>query len=325
MIKLPATHDTDGHCTLAGATGSATLDGAPLIGGTSDNPFTTRTRLLVSHPAQGAKFIATQIQSSTPQAEAIFEGMYTRGVNSYGFAYTWSSAEPDPQHEPTFDMASGTTFKEFGELLLTQATSVNDAVDMLESNARAIHGNFLLTDSSGSIGLVEVSTRSIHLETLMVNGAVGRTNHWISPRMSRISPIPDPLGSSAIRLQRITDLMANGDGKIDINYLWKCFSDHATLDTTGWSICAHGIHRGSADSGGGTISSEIMDPVNQVLYYCYGWPCGTSSVDASWQHLQERSWGEYIGFKLNDLVPGEYVTSDGRLCPTAVRYINQRT
>ena len=59
MIKPPATHDTDGHCTLAGATGSATLDGSPLIGGTSDNPFTTRTRLLVSQPAQGAKFIAT--------------------------------------------------------------------------------------------------------------------------------------------------------------------------------------------------------------------------------------------------------------------------
>ena len=323
-MERSSTHDTSGHCTLAGATGSATLNGFPLIGGTSDNPFTTRTRLIVSHPAKGANFIATQIQSANSQSEASFEGMHTRGVNSYGFAYTWSSAEPDPQHEPTFDKVSGTTFKEFGELLLSQATSVNDAVDILESYPRAIHGNFLLTDASGTIGLVEVSTRSIHLETLMVNGVLGRTNHWISPSMSRIGPALDPEGSSEIRLRRITDLLHTGEGKVDINYLWRCFSDHATFETTGWSICAHGTDRDSKVSTGGTISSEIMDPINQVLYYCYGWPCGTLPIDPSQQHLQERSWGEYVAFKLSDLASGEYVTSDGRLSPTAIRYINQR-
>ncbi len=55
----------EGHCTLAGATGSATRDGRPLIGGTSDDPFTIRTRLLVVAPPDGARFVATQIVSRT--------------------------------------------------------------------------------------------------------------------------------------------------------------------------------------------------------------------------------------------------------------------
>ena len=48
-------------CTIGGATGSATRDGGPIIFSNSDDPFTTRTRLVVVEPADGFKFIAANL------------------------------------------------------------------------------------------------------------------------------------------------------------------------------------------------------------------------------------------------------------------------
>lgn len=310
----------EGHCTLAGATGTATRDGRPLIGGTSDDPFTIRTRVMVVAPADGARFVSTQIVSGRGAA-ADFDLMHTRGVNDRGFAYTWSSAAPDPSVEPLSTEAFGVPYSQFGRLLLSQAGSVEEAVGLFERYPRAIHGNFLLADASGVAALVEVSTRSLNVETHMANGVLGRTNHWVSPTMAAIAPSKDAEGSSAVRLGRITELMEAGAGEIDVPYMARCFSDHETLADTGWSICAHGLQRDNGGERGGTVSSELLDPTRRVLHYCYGWPCGGAPEVPDEQPLQDRSWGCYLPFRLDDLEPGEYVTADGRLTPLAVRYL----
>lgn len=313
----------EGHCTLAGATGSVTRDGLPLVGGTSDDPFKIRTRLLVVEPSEGARFIATQIVSRNGKEVAHFDGMHTRGVNARGFAYTWSSASPDPRHEPTSQNAFGLPYSQFGRLLLSHAGSVEEAIGLLEHYPRAIHGNFLLADASGAIALVEVSTRSLHVETHTASGFVGRTNHWVSPKMAAIARAVEQNGSSTVRLRRILHLMEKGKGEIDVAYLAQCFRDHATLAGTGWSICAHGLRPGSDGERSGTVSSEVMDPTQGVLHYCYGWPCGGPPEEPNEQPCQDRSWGQYLPFRLHDLEPGEYVTTDGRLTPLAVRYLSQ--
>ena len=256
---------TEGHCTLAGATGTATRDGRPLIGGTSDDPFTIRTRLLVVDPPDGARFVATQIVSGDGANAADFDRMHTRGVNDRGFAYTWSSAAPHPGVEPLSTQAFGVPYSQFGRLLLSQAGSVEEAVGLFERYPRAIHGNFLLADASGVAALVEVSTRSLNVETHVANGVLGRTNHYVSPTMAAIAPAKDAEGSSAVRLARITELMEAGAGQIDVPYMARCFSDHDTLAETGWSICAHGLQRD--DDGaerGGTVSSELLDPTRRA-------------------------------------------------------------
>ena len=314
----------EGHCTLAGATGSATRDGRPLIGGTSDDPFSIRTRVLVVAPPDGARFVATQIVSRNGGNAADFDRMHTRGVNERGFAYTWSSAAPDPRNEPLSTEAFGVPYSQFGRLLLSQAGSVEEAVGLFERFPRAIHGNFLLADASGVAALVEVSTRSLNVETHVANGVLGRTNHWVSPTMAAIAPPKDAEGSSAVRLGRITELMEVGAGEIDVPYMARCFSDHETLAETGWSVCAHGQRRDDGGERGGTVNSELLDPTGRVLHYCYGWPCGGTPEEPSEQPLQDRSWGRYLPFRLDDLEPGEYVTADGRLTPLAVRYLGSQ-
>ena len=125
-----------------------------------------------------------------------------------------------------------------------------------------------------------------------------------------------------VRYDRITTLMAEGAGSIDPAYLASCFRDHATLKETGWSICAHGhTKRPGSETRGGSVSSEILQPAEGVMYYCYGWPCGGPAEYGDEQMYQDRSWGRYVPFSLCDMEPGEYVTVDGRLTPLAVRYL----
>ena len=313
------------NCTTAGATGSASFDGNSIIGSTSDDPFTTRTRLVVVSPKNGHKFIATQIVSGDTSKIPDFNNMHTRGLNDKGFAYTWSAAGPNPDIEPISSQAIGVPFYQFGQLLLSEADSVEDAIGLLESFPRAIHGNFLFADTTGEIALIEVSTRSLNIETRISNGWIGRSNHWISEQMGKISQTPQVTDSTVVRYDRILTLMNERECKVDLDFLASCFSDHCTLNETGWSICAHGYTRNQNREGrGGTVSSEIILPSKGVMNYCYGWPCGGNVDYPEDQVYQDRSWGEYLSFDLEKLDTGEYVTVDGRLTPLAISYLAQR-
>ena len=325
MIKRSNFQNLYDNCTIAGATGSASFDGNSIIGSTSDDPFTTRTRLVVVSPKNGHKFIATQIVSGDTTKIPDFNNMHTRGLNDKGFAYTWSAAGPNPDIEPISSQAIGIPFYQFGQLLLSEADSVEDGIGLLESYPRAIHGNFLFADSDGEIVLIEVSTHSLNIETRITDGWIGRTNHWISERMSNIGQIPQVTDSTEVRFERILKLMNERKGKVDSSFLELCFSDHATLNDTGWSICAHGHTRNPNREGrGGTVSSEIILPSKGVMNYCYGWPCGGNVDYPEDQVYQDRSWGKYLSFDLEKLDAGEYVTVDGRLTPLAICYLAQR-
>ena len=320
-LVLPDLYD---NCTIAGATGSASADGLSLIASNSDDPFTTRTRLVVVEPPKGFRFIGVQIISQDAGTVASFNHMHTRGLNERGFAYTWASARANPEYEPDSSEAIGVPYNQFGRLLLSEARSVEDAIGILESQPRAIHGNFLFADAVGEIALVEVSTKSLNVESRTGDGWIGRSNHWVSPEMSAISDLPDPGDSTSVRFARITTLMGEGGGRISPDYLATCLGDHTTLEETGWSICAHGHKRRAGSTvRGGTVSSEIMQPSIGVMHYCYGWPCGGSVDYPEEQLYQDRSWGRHIPFRLEDMEPGEYVTVDGRLTPLAVRYLTK--
>ena len=321
MYKRKKIQNFYDNCTTAGAIGSASYDGNSIIGSTSDDPFTTRTRLVVVSPINGNKFIATQIISGDRSKIPDFNNMHTRGLNKKGFAYTWSAAGPNPDIEPISSQAIGIPFNQFGKLLLSEADSVKSAIELLESYPRAIHGNFLFADTTEEIALIEVSTRSLNIETRISDGWIGRTNHWISEKMAKISHAPKETDSTQVRYARILALMNERDCKVDLDFLASCFSDHATLNKTGWSICAHGHTRNpNHDGRGGTVSSEIIIPSKGVMNYCYGWPCGGTVDYPQDQVYQDRSWGKYLSFEFEKMDPGEYVTVDGRLTPLAISY-----
>lgn len=305
-------------CTIGAATGSATRDGSPIVFSNSDDPFDTRTRLVVVVPAEGYRFIATQILSPPPPVS--FNEMYTRGVNEAGFAYTWAYVHPTA--EPTFADAIGIPFYQLGTLLLSRAATVADAISLLDAYPRAFHGNFLFADARGEIALVETSTRTYHVETQLTDGAFARSNHWISERMSGIGS--DEFGaSSKWRYERASQLVSEQIGSIDPTSLRQITADHGGRESGGFSICAHGDGNPDWLYRGGSVSSEIIEPRLRRLWYCYGWPCGSTPEDSERQHYQDRSWGAYLPFDLDDLEAGEYVTIDGRLTALGVKYMSR--
>ena len=297
-------------CTIGAATGSATLTGGPIIFGNSDDPFSTRTRLVVVEPPDGYRFIATQIVSPPPSVS--FNQMHTRGLNDAGFAYTWAYVMPET--EPDDREAIGIPLNQLGRLLLSRARTVDDAIEIVESYPRAYHGNFIFTDLSGEIALVEISTRSMHVETRSPDGVISRSNHWVSDIMRPIG-CSSPGPSSIHRYQRVRELLEDRRGSIDVQSLQAVMADHGGREEMGFSICAHGC----AEHWGGTVSSEIIEPRAGRFWYCYGWPCGEQPESPAEQQYQDRSWGAYLPFDLGDLEAGEYVTVDGRLTPLAVR------
>jgi hypothetical protein len=303
-------------CTIGAATGSASRDGDPLVFSNSDDPFTTRTRLAVVEPKTGFRFVGTQIVSPPPSMP--FDQMYTRGVNEAGFAYAWASV--NPATEPTFADAIGIPYSQFGTLLLSSAVTVADAIALLDAYPRAYHGNFLFADAAGEIALVEISTRSYHVERRLIDGAFARTNHWISDAMSGVGAA-EPGKSSAWRYQRASELVDQLSGSFDVEAMGRITSDHAEHDDGGLTICAHGIGDPKWLYRGGSVSSEIMEPRLRRLWYCYGWPCGGVPEDPERQLYQDRSWGHHLPFNLELLEPGEYVTIDGRLTALAVGYL----
>lgn len=303
-------------CTIGGATGTATRERAPIIFSNSDDPFQTRTRLVVVEPKAGYRFIATQIISPPPPVS--FNQMHTRGVNSAGFAYTWAAVRPIS--EPTDAEAIGIPYYQLGYLLLSQAETVADALMLIERFPRAYHGNFLFADATGQLALVEISTQTFNVETYVNDGVVARANHWISPYMAKLGPAEVGL-SSVFRYQRALELLTSQTGVIDHESLAVITADHEGKESLGFSICAHGVGQDSAFRGSGTVSSEIIEPKRHRLWYCYGWPCGSIPECPELQVYQDRSWGVYLPFDLDKLEAGEYVTIDGRLTPSAVKYL----
>jgi hypothetical protein len=309
--SAPATRFPPG-CTIAAATGNATRDGVPLLMSTSDDPFATRTRLVVEQPPDGFRYIATQIISPPPVVS--WSNMHTRGLNEMGLGYTWSYVTP--ADEPTDATAVGVPYYQWGNLVLSQASRIDQVLALLERYPRAFHGNYLFADASGEICLVEVSTQSLRVVQRTRDGFIGRTNHWTEGNSFQDESIAC---DSRHRGDRIQQLLAEQAGSIDRDRFMAICRDHAGRDDPAirHSICSHG-HDGQGDEWFGTVSSEVIEPRSGTLWYCYGWPCGETPVAAERQPLQDRSWGSYLPFRLSDLEAGEYVTTDGWLTPRAL-------
>ncbi len=188
---------------------------------------------------------------------------------------------------------------------------------------RAFHGNFLFADASGTLALVEISTKTYNVVVKTKNGVAYRSNHWVSPKMVPLAPVPkdnfDVLGT-LVRYARLQELFEKNKGRIDLHALMRIFSDTKGKEEFGYSIENHDVSpRG--ERWGGSVSSEISQPTKLTFWYAYGWASGMKPEEPKVQMYQDRSWGVYIPFYLPVLEEGEYSTVDGRLTPLAVKYL----
>ena len=132
------------------------------------------------------------------------------------------------------------------------------------------------------------------------------------------------------RYRRSIDLLGAAKHRGDFAGLAAILRDHGFRERFagdnpltpghGYSICNHGTlggdHFSARRPAHGSISAEIIDPVDGIFWYAYGWPCG-EAPEAGDQLLQERSWGAFVGFPLAALTAGTYTTLEGELTSLA--------
>jgi hypothetical protein len=297
-------------CTLIGLAGRVA---DPFLASTSDNPYSTRNFVAVKTPEEGFRYIGTFIESLEDSVP--WNGALTRGLNSQGFAFTYSYVEPafvgaateHPQNKPgvggqhpgvLVGLDPPLDPVVFSKGLIANCSSTEDAIRYLAGGAPAgATGNYLLLDSAGNFAVVEVST---HESIAVMSQEAARTNTWLAPKMPEYAPSIYSSDSSRRRLERAQHLLKQVSSAQETPEILK---DHKHRkepeDKYGASICNHGLEHG-------TVSSEIMMPTKGSFFYAYGQPCGRRNDGLA-------SWSRHEEFRL-DLTPDGPITSiDGTL------------
>jgi hypothetical protein len=321
-------------CTNIGVTGtSAEPFGKSLIGSVSDDPYGIRTRVVVERPAQGYAVIGTDLAPlseavSMPDYSGTFAGWPTRALNEKGLAYTWTFAPEKPTNRAAAEAyKSSPAWSE----IMRCCVNVAEAIDMLKRMPRDFSGVFMLADRSGDLAVVEAGRKSLSVtrrHSLSNGGAVVNVNCWLSQAQEGlpIAAIEHENVPNHARYHRALDILRTMQNRADFDGLAAMLRDHSGRERFagdnpwipghGYSICNHGSLHGESFTvehpPHGSVSGEIIDPVDGVFWYAYGWPCG-ESPDNGDQLLQERSWGTFVGFPLAALPAGTYTTLTGEL------------
>lgn len=273
-------------CTLVGRSAGTK---EPFLASTSDDPYETRTQVVVRKPAQGYQYLATTIQSRGQPVP--WDGMVTRGVNERGLAFTYAYVEPAEAPDATVSPAA------FSMGLISGCADVEAALDYLHQGAPSgCTGNYLLLDTTDSlVALAVTDTGSIAVRM----GLGARTNSWQEYGTRLASKGSVYSRSAAHRKARAEELLQSISSADNAE---KLLTDHQGRQdgeqVYGRSICNHGTEAG-------TVSCEVLIPSRRSLRYTYGHPCGGGEEPSAWTSPRE--------FSLLKPRDGELTDTDGRL------------
>ena len=322
-------------------------DGPPrwVIASVSDDPYDVRTRVIVDRDGP-LGYVSTELQpaQATGMAErgyVVAEGERGRGVNAAGFALCWAYVD-EREIDPT---SEGLTSGSFTRTLLAQCPTVAAALEIVEGADRNFAGAWFFADAEGDFAQVEVG-RSAYRILDRGRPEPGRfavnVNCYQDPAMTDLQQSWGALDVAAAPngARRAAAAAALGAlrHQATLADIASVLSDHAgatrpgaaepwVFPSQGFSVCNHGTFGPGAPAGAvafGTVSAEILDPRTRTLWYCYGWPCGERSAAAD-QPYQERSWGRFLPFSLDELPSGAMTTIEGELTPDAARALDMGT
>jgi len=334
-------------CTNIGATGSSVKQsGKTYIGSVSDDPYDIRTKVVVRRIQGEFAYIGTHLSplgesSSAADYSDSVSGAPTRGLNEKGLAFTWTLALEKEENQPCKDAKR--PHDVWAEVMGTCATA-DEALTLLSRLPRNFAGAGMIADKEGSLILVELGRKKLEIRERLdsASGGTGtNVNCWIKMQNSEGDPmvsISNPDVPNQSRFTRSEKLLSDTEGLIDLSEMIRILSDHEHRDRFagdnpwipghGYSICNHGsLHTAefvSEKPAWGSVSAEVISPMDDIFWYTYGWPCGESPQHGD-QLLQERSWGHFIGFKLSDLPAGDYTTLTGELTHLALQQFNRLT
>lgn len=307
-------------CFLIGVTGPGiTENGEALIGSVSDDPYDIRTFLRLVRPDGSQAHIGTELVSTTEHT-LIERGYFagpgetTRGINKSGLAFTCAMVFEKETAERTL---RATSFAEISGKMMKECDTVVDAINLFQSAGACTPAySVLLADAIGELAHVEAGTFGVNVNhhfTRKDPGMVFAVNCYLSQKLVNFNAPNSVIGNiqnnNPGRRERGEQLAQALRGNLNVDSLARILSDHANrerdpmdnplLEAWGYSICNHGTRRQKTypheSLPWGTVSSEIMQPSERLLWYAYGWPCGELPEYGD-QIYQEKSWGKFIPF-----------------------------
>ncbi|MGF6947868.1 hypothetical protein QF028_000361 [Neobacillus sp. B4I6] len=218
--------------------------------------------------------------------------MVTRGINEKGISFTFAYVDCDSDL-----YEGGIGFKDFGDHILGSFQTLSEIEDYLRNKPVQVHGNFLFADDLGNLLVSEIYPTEKYFKW-NPEQVVVRTNHFLNLPYANDKEIIETC--SILRYQSGLNAINLGDQKDAFLFLHAILCNHHLEEhgsDWGSSTCNHGETVG-------TVSSEILDPLNKEMFYCYGPPCGNGKT--------MQGWGQYVSFKLNNWSEGEITTLDGK-------------
>jgi predicted choloylglycine hydrolase len=250
------TASSDG-CTSWAATGSATVDGLPVMAKNRDYhlehlPLQTVSRV---EPVAGYRYVCAGSAGSPD--------VYCGGINEAGLAVA-------DTHVVSAEIGPGLPDYALMMHLLENHDAVSSAVDYLRSVPRLGRNNLILADAQGEVAVFESGHRGYGLFSTR-DGALVSTNHRISPPLRHqfvdLSP-PVAKGNSFRRHDKVSEALraAHGYIHLDVAFARMLMAAH---DGPLASVCRHPIE--GCDSA--TIAACVFLPADRTLLFCHGLPC----------------------------------------------------
>ncbi|GGG05752.1 carcinine hydrolase/isopenicillin-N N-acyltransferase family protein [Paenibacillus abyssi] len=258
-----------------------------LLASNSDNPWDTRTKVRLAK-GKHWKYIGTELVC--PDDSLPWSNMVTRGINEKGIAFTFAYVDCNPEL-----YQGGIGFKDFGDHILGSFQTLEEIEQYVQQNPVQVHGNFLFADDRGNLLVSEIHPARKHFEWNPGHTVI-RTNHFLNLPFANDQEIAETC--SVVRYQSGMYKLSQNESNDQDHFgcLKTLLSNHYLREQGshwGGSTCNHGEKVG-------TVSSEILDPANRELQYCYGPPCGEGA--------EMQGWGRYVPFKLNEWT-GEETTA----------------
>jgi isopenicillin-N N-acyltransferase-like protein len=244
-----------GGCTSWAATGSATVDGRPILAKNRDYRLEHLPLQIVSHvePAAGHSYVCVGSAGSPP--------VYCGGINEAGLAVA-------DTHVVSSEMGPGLPDYALMMHLLENHKAVSSAVDYLRSVPRLGRNTMILADAQGELAVFESGHRGYGLFNI-ADGALVATNHPISPALRRhfVDLSPSVVkGNSFHRYDRASDALRASHGQIDAVFARRLMATH---DGPLASLCRHPME--GCDSA--TIAACVFVPAERTMLFCHGLPC----------------------------------------------------
>jgi len=196
-------------------------------------------------------------------------GVNSSGMNEEGLAVA-------DTHVMSLDIGPGLPRFAIVDKILTQCTTVNEALALVMNQPLMGRGNLILTDISGALGVAELGHRNCAVrrsgEDYMVN-----TNHFTDLVMQDAFLDTNPLylqGTSLARYSRLSDLLSSGCRNLE--EAQHIMAYHGTaLD----SLCRHKEFNPPYQ----TISTVFYLPQRKEALFSGGYPCIADYQKVVWK------------------------------------------